>query len=78
MTAQSKLYYKNDKIRGGNQGFFYLKKVLENIMIAFIGISINTIYSAKFKRFKFFNVINIILIKITNVAILPTNIKTFF
>lgn len=41
-------------------------------------MGINTIYIAKLRRFKYPDIINKILIKITNVIILPTNIKTFF
>lgn len=40
-------------------------------------MSVDIVYIAKSTRFKFLNIINIILTKITNIAILPINIKFF-
>lgn len=57
---------------------FLLKKVFENFRIALTGMSIDIIYTAKLKKFRYLDVVNTILTKITNIAMLPTNIKTFF
>lgn len=78
VSTESKLYYRNDRIGASNYSFFYQKKIFENFRIALTSMGVNTIYIAKLRRFKYPDIIHKILIKITNVIILPTNIKTFF
>lgn len=61
-----------------NYGFFTKKKFLENFRIALTGMSVDTLYTAKSKKFRSPIVINTILIKITNITMLLTNIKILF
>ena len=78
VVTWSKLYYKNDGMGASNYNFFYQGKVLENFRITLIGMGVDTVYIAKLRRFRYPDVVNTNLTKITSVAMLPTNIKTFF
>lgn len=77
VASRSKLFYKNNKISISNYGFFNQRKVFENFIIALTYINVDIVYIIKLRRFRFLDIINIILTKITNITILFTNIRTF-